>query len=191
MSEININTGKYRLQMEAYGRLLGKAIHVVDVKNADPKYNEKRRNGQPVPEKPIRIFAINSFNINSVIADVDANSNLIIVFNQGMKGEARFPVTQPEFKEVAIATVREAVSAAEEKRAPIFFSDLDKLTREITALNTAERNRANDFAKEMALQAGLLDDTITQQNENNRRYYAELNQSTEEEVTVHVTTTVE
>lgn len=191
MENVIVNTGKYRVQMEAYGKLLGKAIHIVGVKNADPKYNEKRRNGAPVPEKPIRIFAINSFNINSVKADIDANGNMIIVFNGGEKGEARFPVTQPEFKDVEIATVREAVLAAEENRAPIFFKDLDKLTKEVVSLNVAERNRANDFAKEMAAQAGLLDDTVAIQNENNRRYYAELNQSTVEEMQLTVSTTIE
>lgn len=182
----SLDMDKYRVNLENFGSLFGKQLYVVGVKNADLKYNEKLRAGLPVPNRPIRLFTIDKHNITSVEADIDASNCPVVIFNKGKKSEARFAVTKPEFKEVEVATVREAVEAAENKRAPIFFKDCQRLTAEITQLNIQERNRANDFAKEMAMQASLIDDTIKIQQEEQVRYYASLNQATEVEITASI-----
>lgn len=182
-----LNIDKYRVSLEDFGVMLGKQMYTVGVKNVDPKYNEKLRGGAPVANRPIKMFYLNKIDIKGIAADVDGSGCPVVIFNPGGKDEMRFPITKPEFKDVQVATVREAIQAAEDGRQPIFFKDCERLTKELISLNTSERNRANDISKEAAMQASLLDDLMTNQLEDQRNYFASLKQSTEVEINVNVT----
>lgn len=184
--QIGLNIDKYRVNLEDFGIMLGKQMYTVGVKNVDPKYNDKLRAGAPVANKPIKMYVANKIDIKGITADVDGSGCPVVIFNPGSKDEMRFPITKPEFKEAAVATVREAIQAAEDGRQPIFFKDCDRLTKELLALNTSERNRANDIAKDSATQASMLDDLMNIQIEDQRQYYASLKQSTSVEINVNI-----
>lgn len=186
-SPIGLNIEKHRIILEDYGIMLGKQLYTVGVKNVDPKYNDKSRDNGPVAKRPIKMYYINKIDVLSVSADVDGSGNPVVIFNAGLPTEMRCPITKPEFKDVAIATVREAIQAAEDNRPPYFFKDCERLTKEMLALNTSERNRANDIAKDHASQADLLEDLMTQQLEDQRAYYASLRLSTTAEINVSIT----
>lgn len=182
-----LNIDKYRVSLEDFGIMLGKQMYTVGVKNVDPKYNEKLRGGAPVVNRPIKMFILNKVDIKGISAEIDGSGCPVVIFNPGSKDEMRFPITKPEFKDVAVATVREAIQAAEDGRQPIFFKDCERLTKELISLNTAERNRANDVAKDAAMQASLLDDLMANQLEEQRNYFASLKMLTEVEINVNVT----
>lgn len=171
-----INVDKYRVNMEVYGNLFGKEVYSVKVSNADPKYNEKKSKGLPVPLTPIKLFTVIRHNIMGIKADVDGTGNPVVILQDQKGNDIRCNITKPEFKDVSVATVREAINAFESKEDTFFFSDCEKLTREVTTLNIQERSRANELAKEMAAQATLLSDTNEILKEQARRYYESLNQ---------------
>lgn len=181
-----MNVEKYRVSMEVYGNLFGKELYSVQVKNADPKYNEKRNQGLPVPLKPIKIYVVVRHNIIGVNADIDASGNPVVILKDQKGNDIRCQITKPEFKEVSVATVKEAVDAYENKRGPIFFTDCSKLTKEVMALNVGQRNMANDLAKEMAGQATLISEAIELMQEQERRYYESLNRIDHVEVVASV-----
>lgn len=181
-----MNVEKYRVSMEVYGNLFGKELYSVQVKNADPKYNEKRNQGLPVPLKPIKIYVVVRHNIIGVNADIDASGNPVVILKDQKGNDIRCQITKPEFKEVSVATVKEAVDAYENKRGPIFFTDCSKLTKEVMALNVGQRNMANDLAKEMAGQATLISEAIELMQEQERRYYESLNRVDHVEVVASV-----
>lgn len=188
--QVNISTmnvEKYRISMEVYGNLFGKELYSVQVKNADPKYNEKSRQGIPVPMKPIKIYVVIRHNIIGVNADVDASGNPVVILKDQKGNDIRCQITKPEFKEVSVATVKEAVEAFENKRGPIFFTDCSKLTKEVIALNIGQRNAANDLAKEMAGQATMISEMIENMQEQERRYYESLNRVDHPSAEVSVT----
>lgn len=184
-----MNVEKYRVSMEVFGNLFGKELYSVQVKNADPKYNEKRNQGLPVPLKPIKLYVVVRHNIIGVNADIDASGNPVVILKDQKGNDIRCQITNPEFKEVSVATVKEAVDAFENKRGPIFFTDCSKLTKEVIALNVGQRNNANDLAKEMAGQATMISEAIERMQEQERRYYESLNRVDRVEVTADITVT--
>lgn len=184
-----LNVEKYRLMLEVYGVLLGKELYSVKVINADPKYNEKSRIGAPVPMVPIKLYIAVRHNIVGVNIEVDGTNTPVVILKDQKGNDIRCRITKPEFKEVSVASVREAVEAYENKSDTLFFSDCEKLTKELTQLNIQQRSYANDLAKEMAGQASLISETIEQMKEQQRRYYESLNRHDGETVTASLTIT--
>lgn len=183
----SMNVDKFRVNMEVYGALFGKELYSVKVVNADPKYNEKKAMSLPVPNNPIKIFMAIRHNIIGVNADVDGSGCPVVILKDQKGNDIRCRITKPDFKEASVATVREAIEAYESKGDPIFFSDCEKLTKELTQLNIQQRAAANDLAKEMASQASLLSDTVENMKELQRRYFESLNRVDQQSVTVVVT----
>ena len=148
-----------RLTLQKYSKYFGLRIYQVKRENVDLTYNKKLQNGEPSLTKPLfkfRAKPIDIFNIE--LCGEDASGEPCIVFNNDVN--LRFPVKKPEFfKEVEPATVKEAVDSKE----PIYFSDIEKLNKEIYALNMVEFRKASALAEEFTKQATLLS-TLNQQN---------------------------
>ena len=184
-NEVKLPIEKVRVSMEAFGSLYGKRIFTVISENADPKFIEKMRTNALRLSSPLRKFSVKAIDVTSLNAQVDASGALIVIINNDP--DLRCPVTKPEFKEVSVATVREAIEAHENKSGTIYFTDCDAVTKEVIALNAAERAKANDLTKELAAMTVMYGDLIDVQKESRRRYYEELNQQLDADVTVNVT----
>lgn len=188
MENINvstINVDKYRVNMEVYGNLFGKELYSVQVKNADPKYNQKKSAGMPVPLNPIKMYIVVRHNIIGVNADIDGSGNPVVILKDQKGEDIRCAITKPEFKEVTVASVRDAIESFENKTGTIFFSDCSKLTKEVVALNIGQRTAANDLAKDAAAQATMLSETTEIMKEQERRYFESLNQTDAVDVQVN------
>lgn len=182
------NVEKNRIPMAVYGDLFGKEVYSVKAINADPKYNERKNRGELVPIRPIKIFMATRHNIVGVRADVDGSGMPIVIMTDTTGVEIRGQISKPELREPSVASVKEALEAFESAGETIFFTDCAKLTSEINQLNSQQRICANDYAKEMAAQSTMLQETIENMRELQRRYYDSLNanDSTDRTATVQV-----
>ena len=169
------NVEKVRVKMEVFGTLFGKEVYSVQSSNLDPKYNAKKNEGALVPIKPIKVYIVKRHNIVGVNANVDAANNPVVILTDQTGEEIRCSINKPDFKEVSVASVKEAIESFENKSGTVFFADCGKLTREVNELNKSSRAAANELAKEMAAQANALSEAIEKMNEESRRYYESLN----------------
>lgn len=182
-----LNVEKHRVSLQEMGGMLGQQIYTLDVKNADPKYNEKMRNNLLVPSRPIRMIVIVRTDITSVRAEVDANSFPVVIINEGQKSELRLQVTKPEFSDVKVSSVRECIQALEDKKSSFYFRDCEALVKEVAMLNNQQRAMANDLAKEVAQQSAMIEDLIAIQAEEQRRYLETSRRTDDIEVKVTIT----
>lgn len=174
---------RHRITLANYGSLLGKEIYSVGVKNMDPDYNKKK--GTPdelVPSFPIKVYLLNRITVTGVKAEVDADGNTIIIFNDD--SNLRFPIATPELRVPSVASIKDAIRAAENGEPPIFFEDCAKATAEITALNKANMNKAIKLSRDMAQQADGLQKAMDLDQLACERYLSELDSNVEISITV-------
>lgn len=181
-----LNVEKYRVSLKEFGNMLGEQIYTLAVKNADPKYNEKRSNNLLVPIRPVRMVVINRTDILSVRAEVDGNGFPVVIINEGTKSELRLQITKPEVTEVKVSTVRDCIQAIEDGKCSFYFRDCEALVKEVSLLNLQQRTLANDAAKELAQQSSMIDELIAIQAEEQRRYLESARKLDEVEVKVTV-----
>lgn len=185
---LDIVIRKHRSVLQEYGKMYGRRIFTIVRENVDLTYNKKKNEGQPSLIKPLLKFApkaIDIYNIELIGEDGVGEPCILINNDPNLK----FPVKNPDFKDVTPVTVKEALNS----ESPIFFADIEKLTKELNSLNMSEFRKASDLASDFTKQASFLSQ-LCQQNDIEMKDYKrqlEENDNTEDEVVIHQQVTVE
>lgn len=177
-----------RAILQEYGKYYGRRIYKVKKANVDKKFNESKNAGKPSLMKPILMFVPEAIDISSITLEpTDGAGEPCVIFNNDPN--LKFPVQRPDFRDVTVKTVVDAL----ESEQPIFFCDIEKLTRELNSLNRIEFNKATDLAETFSRQAAFLSE-LCQKNEFEAKTYLKQladAEADEETVTVHSSITIE
>lgn len=187
-STIDLVAAERRQVLIAYGEHYGKQLHTIVSYNPDLTYNEDVMAGKNTLRRPMEIYVIQSINITGInlIEGIDANHPAKIEFNGDPS--LRYDVVPPTFKEVSCATVREAIEAYKNKKAPIFFpsSQIAQLTQEVIGANEETQREFENLAKKYL----NLANTTREINESTTRkrdeYLRQVGVSNQPNVEVHV-----
>lgn len=177
-----------RRVLEEYGKYFGHRIYMVVRENVDMTYNKKKAEGQPVLAKPLLKFMAKPIEICRIeLLAEDGSGEPCIVINSDPS--LKFPIKKPDFREVDPMTVKQALDS----EATIFFSDIEKLTKEINSLNMSEFRKASLLAEEFTKQATFLSSLNQQNTADMTEYLRQLRDidSSEEEIVIKEKITIE
>lgn len=179
---------KNRDVLQKYGEFYGKRIFLVVKENVDLLFNQKKAEGQPSLIKPLFKFIPKPIDIYNIkLIDADGSGEPCVIINDDV--DLKFPVKNPDFKDVTPVSVKEALNS----EVPVFFADIEKLTKELNSLNMAEYRKASTLATEFTKQASFLSSLCSQNEVDMKEYKRQLCESDprQEEITINQTVTVE
>lgn len=155
-----------RINAAFCGAVLGKKICTVKRDPVDLDYNDKKKNDILRLSRPIYKYAIESHDITSVRLITTANNEKKVEFNENPKLRLSIANIEDINQIVPVPsakTVSQAISKFERSNGEeltIFF-DMEKLTREVIALNIDSKKELEAFINEQMKYLG----TLTQANE--------------------------
>lgn len=159
--------------------------------NPDLTYKEDKMNGKNTFIRENFLYKIEAIDVIGLNLVNDLNGNPKVEFNG--RADLRYDIVPPTFAEVSCATVKDAVDAYINKKAPIFFppSQYAKLVAEVTGANEGTMR----FYEEQAKKALNLAKTSRDVNEATQRayedYLRQLGINNADSATVRVTVTEE
>ena len=119
---------------------------------------------------------IEKIDILAVSIGINANDKPVIILNENIPGvePIQCSLSKPTFdRKVTGTTVREAIEAQKNNDAPIYFSDLEKLTREVNALNADALRDVTSLISYLENNKKVLSDDTALNNEYLKKYHEE------------------
>lgn len=182
--------------MGKFGALYGKQIFTVAKEPCDLAFGSRTQEANDkklfMPNRPVYHFVIIPIDIISLKLAVDGTDSPVVVINEGMKDpsgkhsiEIRCPLTDPKLaNDVTVDTVADAINKG--KVTPVYFSNAKRLVDEVNALNRNELSKLATFIEDLNSQKGLLEQTITSNENDVVEYYKELDKKNDVDIHVHV-----
>lgn len=137
--------------------------------NPDLTYKEDVMNGKNTFMRENLLYKVEAIDVIGMNLVCDLNGTPKVEFNG--RADLRYDIVPPTFAEVSCATVKDAVDAYNNKKAPIFFppSQYAKLVAEVTGANEGTMR----FYEEQAKKALNLAKVARDVNETTQRSYEE------------------
>lgn len=174
-----------RAVLNKYGENAGRQIFRVKETSVDLKAHENARdhkdNNILFVNKIIKHFVIEKVDILGVSLGIDANDKPVILINDNIQGmqPIRCSLKEPDFnRKVTSISVREAIESDRTDGNPIYFSNLDALTREVNALNADSLKDVLDLIKYLENCKNVLVSDGTLNNEYLKKYHSECDKET-------------
>lgn len=168
-----MNLSQYRAALEPWN-LVGKTIATIKAANIDLTHNDKVKANNLLrlvaPIKQVEIITIDIF--SAEVVQGPEGQGMFMELNRDPN--LQFKIVAPEFVEVSLDNVNRALKANEEKMEPLFFSDLQKLTSQVTRLNNLNKQAAESLAEEALAWAEGLKAINKIQNDVCEEYYESL-----------------
>ena len=169
-----------RAVLSAYGKNYGRQIFCVKEVFVDPIAKQNMREHVQgnilFIDKPVKHFMIEKIDILAVSIGINANDKPVIILNENIPGvePIQCSLSKPTFdRKVTGTTVREAIEAQKNNDAPIYFSDLEKLTREVNALNADALRDVTSLISYLENNKKVLSDDTALNNEYLKKYHEE------------------
>ena len=169
-----------RTILNKYGENAGRQIFRVKEATVDLKAHENarihRENNILFVSKNIKHFVIEKVDILGVSLGIDANDKPVILINDNIQGlqPIRCSLKEPDFnRKVTSISVREAIEADRTDGNPIYFSNLDALTKEVNALNADSLKDTIDLIKYLENCKNVLVSDAALNNEYLKKYHTE------------------
>jgi|WetSurMetagenome_2_1015567.scaffolds.fasta_scaffold00080_70 hypothetical protein len=185
--------------LRKYGQFCFRDLYTVNRTNADLTYNKRRAAGENVMLRPFKQIVISRIPILGAHIEIDANEHGVIIFDSKEGKALRFPLTDPSENIIMPNTASVAQACDEFDRSKgektTYFSDLEKLIIEVSALNRTSAEDAKKVAEEYTRMAAMYSQLAEQNSlllQDYRKYNNYSNDSELEiNVGIHSETTVE
>lgn len=182
---LSVVINKHRDVLQKYGEYYGKRIFVVTRENVDLEYNRKKAEGQPSLTRPLFKFTPKPIDIYDIkLIDADGSGEPCVIINNDVN--LKFPIKNPDFKDVTPISVKEALVS----EVPIFFADVEKLTKELNSLNMAEYRKASSLATEFTKQASFLSNLCSQNEFDMKEYTQQLHETDKQSSDIEIKQTI-
>lgn len=195
--QINISViADKRILMEKFGVLFGKRIFKVAKANTQLDYFEQKRkieecNGVTT-NRPIVRYMVVPIDITSVEVEKDIDGGYEIVLNKGLTSvdnqsiEVHCPLDNPILtRKVTTDVLADALN--DKTKSNTFFSSAEGVSAEINRLNEKEHGRGEALVESLKRQIGVIEQTITANNNLVSEYHRQLATGDTDQKDVHIT----
>lgn len=149
----------YRPVMQAYSTLFGRILVCPQSDLLELDYYEKESSKEMRLAEPIKKYLIKATTITSIELDLDANDKPVLIFNHDV--DLTFPLQGNEKPNLEICTpekINDAIRNFATSKKLTFFSDVESVTKVVTAYNEREAKKLETFAEKCIMDAQALRD---------------------------------
>ena len=183
MTEIDVNLTGIRGQVVSISRALpaGAMFFTVDRKDVDKQFEEKKNRILQNPSsqeflmnRSPRVVVVNNETVVTQEVTSDADNNTVVVFNKGMKSEAK-ALAVPGGTGATFQTTDEAMKDALNSGLVRIFADGEMTARKANELNEAELTRVNAEIELLKRAADSIRSAIASNKKKAQDYLDEIN----------------